>query len=75
MGGKKFHTREIPQSGSKAKEGEREKREKDRTMVIKMAKLRMAHSSTHGARKPLGPILIVSTSEAEKSRKTNSSIY
>ena len=24
-------------------------------MVITMAKLRMAHASTHGARKPLGP--------------------
>ena len=24
-------------------------------MVIKMAKLRMAHASTHGARKPPGP--------------------
>ena len=26
-----------------------------RTMVITMAKLRMAHASTHGARKPPGP--------------------
>ena len=25
-------------------------------MVITMAKLRMAHASTHGARKPPGPI-------------------
>ena len=33
---------------------EREKR-RDRTMVITMAKLRMAHASTHGARKPPGP--------------------
>ena len=30
-----------------------QKREKDRMMVITMAKLRMAHASTHGARKPL----------------------
>ena len=28
-------------------------------MVITMAKLRMAHASTHGARKPPGPILKV----------------
>ena len=34
----------------------REKK-KDRTMVITMAELRMAHASTHGARKPPGPIL------------------
>ena len=26
-------------------------------MVITMAKLRMAHASTHGARKPPGPII------------------
>ena len=30
---------------------------KDLTMVITMAKLRMAHASTHGARKPPGPII------------------
>ena len=36
----------------KAKDGEKRK---DRTMVITMAKLRMAHASTHGARKPPGP--------------------
>ena len=29
---------------------------KKRTMVITMAKLRMAHAITHGARKPPGPI-------------------
>ena len=32
------------------------KRKRDWTMVITMAKLRMAHESTHGARKPPGPI-------------------
>ena len=54
---KLFRTREIPRSGSKAEDGEkREKREKDRMMVITMAKLCMAHASTHGARKPPGPI-------------------
>ena len=29
---------------------------KDRTMVITMAKLRMVHAITHGARKPPGPM-------------------
>ena len=52
LGETNFHTREIPRSGSKAKDGEREKK----TMVITKAKLRMAHASTHGARKPHGPI-------------------
>ena len=33
-----------------------EKKEKERTMVITMAKLRMVHASTHGARKPPGPM-------------------
>ena len=30
-------------------------KKRERTMVITMAKLRMAHASTHGARKPPGP--------------------
>ena len=61
LGEKLFRTWEIPRSGSKAKDGEREKErkkergEKDGTMVIAMAKLCMAHASTHGARKPSGP--------------------
>ena len=42
------------------REKEREKR-RDRTMVITMAKLRMAHASTHGALKPPGPKFIYST--------------
>ena len=51
---KLFHTWEIPRSGSKAEDGEKEKerkkeREKERKLVITMAKLRMAHASTHGA--------------------------
>ena len=33
----------------------RREREKDRKFVITMAKLCMAHASTHGARKPPGP--------------------
>ena len=53
LGDKLFHTRETPRSGSKAEGGEKE-RKKDKTMMITMAKLRMAHASTHGARKPLG---------------------
>ena len=51
-----FHTWEIPRSGSKGKDGEKKD---DRMMVITMAKLRMAHASTHGARKPPGPIMLV----------------
>ena len=52
-GGKLFRTRDFPRSGSEAKDGER--RERERKLVITMAKLRMAHASTHGARKPPGP--------------------
>ena len=35
-------------------------------MEITMAKLRMAHASTHGARKPPGPILSNKLVTAEK---------
>ena len=58
LGEKLFRTWEIPRSGSKAKDGEKREREreKERKLVITMAKLRMAHASTHGARKPPGPI-------------------
>ena len=48
----------FPEVGQKQKterEKKEKKREKDRTMVKTMAKLRMAHASTHGARKPSGP--------------------
>ena len=50
----------FPEVGQKQKtekkKREREKeREKERKLVIIMAKLRMAHASTHGARKPPGP--------------------
>ena len=38
------------------KKKRKKKRRRDWTMVITMAKLRMAHASTHGARKPPGPI-------------------
>ena len=44
----------FPEVGQKQKTEKKE--EEDWTMVITMAKLRMAHASTHGARKPPGPI-------------------
>ena len=37
LGEKLFRTWEIPQSGSKAEEGEKEKKKEDRTMVMTMA--------------------------------------
>ena len=51
----------FPEVGQKQKtekkKREREnEREKERKLVIIMAKLRMAHASTHGARKPPGPM-------------------
>ena len=57
LGETNFRTQEIPGSGSKAKDGEKERNRERKTegMVITMAKLRMAHASTHGARKPPGP--------------------
>ena len=54
LGEKLVHTWEIPRSGSKAKDGEKRKK-RERKLVITMAKLRMAHASTHGAHKPPGP--------------------
>ena len=39
----------------KSKKGKKKKKRKKRTMAITMAKLRLAHASTHGARKPTGP--------------------
>ena len=33
------------------------KKKEERKLVITMAKLRMVHASTHGERKPPGPIL------------------
>ena len=51
--------------GEKQKtEGKKEREE--RTMVITMAKLRMALASTHGARKPPGSISCVAQSYPEK---------
>ena len=45
----------IPEVGQKQQTEKREGK-KTRKLVITMAKLRMAHASTHGARKPPGPI-------------------
>ena len=44
----------FPEVGQKQKTEKRE-RERERKLVITMAKLRMAHASLHGARKPPGP--------------------
>ena len=52
----------FPEVGKKQKTEERKER---RTMVITMAKLRMAHASTHGALKPPGP-------KRKKERETES---
>ena len=58
VGKTNFHTWEFSRSGSKGKEGEKIKKERERLNDgNNMAKLRMAHASTHGARKPPGPII------------------
>ena len=41
--------------GKKEKTEKKKKKKRERKLVITMAKLRMAHASTHGARKPPGP--------------------
>ena len=43
----------FPEVGQKQKT--EKERKKERKLVKTMAKLRMAHASTHGARKPPGP--------------------
>ena len=48
FGEKLFHTWEIPRSGSKAKDGEKKRKKRERKLVITMAKLRMAHASRLG---------------------------
>ena len=45
----------FPEVGQKQKT--EEKKERGAKVGENMAKLRMAHASTHGARKPPGPIL------------------
>ena len=48
----------FPEVGQKQKtEKKREREKEERTMVITMTKLRMAHASTHGERKPPGSTL------------------
>ena len=47
----------FPEVGQKQKTEKERKRE--RKLAKTMAKLRMAHASTHGARKPPGPILVL----------------
>ena len=42
---------------TKRKKSKKERKREERKLVKTMAKLRMAHASTHGARKPPGPIL------------------
>ena len=39
----------------KSKRRREKEKEREKKMVITMAKLRMVHASTHGARKPPGP--------------------
>ena len=55
LGETNFHAREIPGSGSKAEDGEKKERKKDRTMVITMAKLRIATPARVAHVKPPGP--------------------
>ena len=45
----------FPEVGQKQKTEKKKERKRERKLVITMAKLRMAHASTHGARKPPGP--------------------
>ena len=45
----------FPEVGQKQKTEKKERKKEERKLVITMAKLRMAHASTHGARKPPGP--------------------
>ena len=46
----------FPEVGQKQKTEKKRKREKEERMrVLTMAKLRMAHASMHGTRKPPGP--------------------
>ena len=46
----------FPEVGQKQKTEKREREKEERKYVITMAKLRMKYPSTHGARKPPGPI-------------------
>ena len=63
---KKYFTHgKFPEVGQKQKtEKKKEERKKEeRKLVITMAMLCMAHVSTHGARKPPGPIIYSNQTE------------
>ena len=49
---------EVGQKQKTEKKKKKKKRENERKLVITMAKLRMAHASTHGAHKPPGPAML-----------------
>ena len=55
LGETNFHTREIPRSGSKAKDGEKRKKEEERKLLITMSMLRIAMSPRVAHAKPPGP--------------------
>ena len=57
-----FHTREIPQSGSKAKDGEREKNREERKLVITMASYALRTPPRVAHAKPRGPKIAMSGS-------------
>ena len=57
-GGNYFANGSFPEVGQKQKT-EKKERERERKLVITMAKLRMAHASTHGARKLPGPKITI----------------
>ena len=46
---------EVGQKQKTKEKKKKERKKEERKYVITMAKLRMAHASTHGARKPPGP--------------------
>ena len=57
-GGNYFAHGRFSKVGQKQKTEKREREKEERKYVITMAKLHMAHASTHGARKPPGPKLL-----------------
>ena len=62
LGETNFHTREFPRSGSKAKDGEREKKERkreERKLAITMASYALQTPPRVAHTKPPGPIFFV----------------
>ena len=55
--GKNGSENKIAKKQKTEKKKKKRERERERKLVITMAKLRMVHASTHGARKPPGPII------------------